>query len=224
MKLFALNCTRLAALLALVFTLTSCRTRPAADESAGWKPIFDGRSTEGWQMTGPGELRLENGELETRGGMGMLWYAREKFGDCRVRVVFMPTTTNDNSGVFIRIPEPPHDPWFAVNRGYEVQIENRGDVWHRTGTLYSFNQARQNVSARLNEWNTMIITLEGKRTRVEVNGVLVTDFREGDPVPPKVKDYEPERGLRPNSGYIGLQNHDDNARVRFREVSVAPLR
>lgn len=224
MKLFALNCIRLAALLALVFTLTSCRTRPAADKSAGWKPIFDGRSTDGWQMTGPGELRLENGELETRGGMGMLWYAREKFGDCRLRLVFKPTTTNDNSGVFIRVPEPPGDPWFAVNRGYEVQIENRGDAWHRTGTLYSFNEAKKNVSARLNEWNTMIITLEGRRTLVEVNGVLVTDFREGDPVPPKVKDYEPERGLRPNTGYIGLQNHDDSARVRFREVSVAPLR
>jgi hypothetical protein len=224
MKSIALNCTRLAALLALLFTITSCRTRPAEGKSGGWKPIFDGRSTEGWQMTGPGELRLENGVLVTHGGMGMLWYAREKFGDCRLRVVFKPTTTNDNSGVFIRIPEPPHDPWFAVNRGYEVQIENRGGAWHRTGTLYSFNEAKQLVSARLNEWSTMIITLEGKRTRVEVNGVLVTDFREGDPVPPKVKDYEPDRGLRPNAGYIGLQNHDDNARVHFREVSVAPLR
>lgn len=224
MKSIALNCTRLAALLALLFTITSCRTRSAEEKSGGWKPIFDGRTTEGWQMTGPGELRLENGELVTHGGMGLLWYAREPFGDCRLRVVFKPTTTNDNSGVFIRIPEPPRDPWFAVNRGYEVQIENRGDSWHRTGTLYSFNKAKKNVNTRLNEWNVMIITLEGKRTRVEVNGVLVTDFREGDPVPLKVKDYEPDRGLRPNSGYIGLQNHDDSARVHFREVSVAPLR
>ncbi len=224
MKTFALNCLRLAALLALLFTIPSCRTRDVEEKSAGWKPIFDGRSTDGWQMTGPGELRLVNGELVTHGGMGMLWYSREKFGDCRLRVVFKPTTTNDNSGVFIRIPAPPGDPWFAVNRGYEVQIENRGDAWHRTGTLYSFNEAKQNVNTRLNEWNVLIITLEGKRTRVEVNGVLVTDFREGDPVPLKVQDYEPDRGLRPNAGYIGLQNHDDTARVHFREVSVAPLR
>jgi len=224
MKTFALNCLRLAALLALLFTIPSCRTRDVEEKSGGWKPIFDGRSTDGWQMTGPGELRLVNGELVTHGGMGMLWYSREKFGDCRLRVVFKPTTTNDNSGVFIRIPAPPADPWFAVNRGYEVQIENRGDAWHRTGTLYSFNEAKQNVNTRLNEWNVLIITLEGKRTRVEVNGVLVTDFREGDPVPLKVQDYEPDRGLRPNAGYIGLQNHDDTARVHFREVSVAPLR
>jgi hypothetical protein len=224
MKSFAWNCTKVGALLALALMITSCRTRPTAEKPGGWKAVFDGRSTDGWQMCGPGELRLENGELVTYGGMGMLWYSREKFGDCRIRVVFKPTTGKDNSGVFIRIPEAPRDPWFAVNRGYEVQIENRGDAWHRTGTLYSFNEAKKTVHARVNEWNTMIITLEGKRTLVEVNGVLVTDFSEGDSVPPKVKDYEPDRGLRPNSGYIGLQNHDDAGRVHFREVSVAPLR
>ena len=208
----------------LALVVIGCRTRKVETDSAGWKPIFNGRTTEGWQMVGPGELRLEKGELVTYGGMGMLWYSKEKFGDCRIRVIFKPTTGRDNSGVFIRIPDAPKDPWYAVNRGYEVQIENRGDEWHRTGTLYSISQAKAHISARVNEWNIMIITLEGKRTRVEVNGVLVTDFSEGDPVPPKKEDYEPERGLRPNAGYIGLQNHDEDSRVHFREVSVAPLR
>ena len=174
-------------------------------------------------MTGPGEVRLENGELVTYGGMGMLWYTKEKFGDCRIRIMFKPVISKANSGVFIRIPEPPRDPWFAVNRGYEVQIENNGDAWHRTGTLYSISEAKAKVNARVNEWNTMLITLESKRTRVEVNGVLVTDFSEGDPVPPKTMDNEPDRGTRPNSGYIGLQNHDGDGAVHFREVSVAPL-
>jgi hypothetical protein len=175
-------------------------------------------------MIGPGGFKLENGELVTDGGMGLFWYTREKFGDCRIRVVFQPTTARDNSGVFIRIPEPPKDPWDAVHRGYEVQIENRGDKWHRTGCLYSISEAKNIVNARVNEWNEMIITLDGPRTLVEVNGKLVTDYTEGDPVPPKTKDYEPNRGARPNSGYIGLQNHDDQGRVHFREVSIAPLR
>jgi hypothetical protein len=224
MNSIALPCFRLAALLVLACAMISCRTRPLVDETKGWKPIFNGKTTEGWQMTGPGELRLEKGELVTYGGMGLLWYSKEKLGDCRLRVIFKPTMSQDNSGVFIRIPEPPKDPWYAVNKGYEVQIENRGGPWHRTGTLYSFSQAKHTVHARVNEWNVMVITLEGKRTLVEVNGVLVTDFSEGDPVPPKTEDHEPDRGLRPNSGYIGLQNHDEKARVHFREVSVAPLR
>jgi hypothetical protein len=224
MKAMALKSTRSVVLVVLALVVIGCRTRKVETDSAGWKPIFNGRTREGWQMVGPGELRLEKGELVTYGGMGMLWYSKEKFGDCRIRVIFKPTTGRDNSGVFIRIPDAPKDPWYAVNRGYEVQIENRGDEWHRTGTLYSISQAKAHISARVNEWNIMIITLEGKRTRVEVNGVLVTDFSEGDPVPPKKEDYEPERGLRPNAGYIGLQNHDEDSRVHFREVSVAPLR
>ena len=175
-------------------------------------------------MVGPGEVRLEQGDLVTYGGMGLLWYTKEKFANCRIRVVFKPTSGKDNSGVFIRIPEPPPDPWFAVHHGYEVQIENRGDLWHRTGSLYSISQVGRKVSARVNEWNVMIITLMGPRTVVELNGALVTDFTEGNPVPPKTMDYEPDRGPRPEAGYIGLQNHDDETRMHFREVSVAPLR
>jgi hypothetical protein len=208
-------------LLAAAVILTSCKTSATV---RGWNPIFDGKGTAGWQMLGPGELKLEDGELVTMGGMGLLCYTKEKFGNCRIRVMFKPTTGQDNSGVFIRIPEPPNDPWYAVHHGYEVQIENSGDEWHRTGCLYSISQAKQIVNARVNEWNIMIITLDGKRTQVEVNGVLVTDFMEGDPVPPKTKEYEPERGPRPEMGYIGLQNHDTNSAMHFREVSIGSLR
>jgi hypothetical protein len=201
---------------------TSCRTN--AMLHGGWRPLFDGRSTDGWQMVGPGELKLERDELVTYGGMGLLWYTREKLGNCRIRVMFKPTLRDDNSGVFIRIPQPPRDPWDAVHHGYEVQIENRADEWHRTGCLYSISRARRIVNARVNEWNLMLITLDGNRTRVELNGALVTDYVEGDPVPPKTEDHEPERGPRPETGYIGLQNHGGEARVHFREVSVAALR
>ena len=211
-------------LCATTLFLTACKTGNDAATRHGWRQLFNGKDTEGWQMTGPGELKLENGELVTYGGMGLFWYTRERFADCRIRVVFQPTGARDNAGVFIRIPNPPKDPWDAVHGGYEVQIENNGDKWHRTGGLYSINEVKSVVNARVNEWNEMIITLDGPRTLVEVNGRLVTDFTEGDPVPPKTKEYEPNRGPRPNSGYIGLQNHDDDGHIHFREVSVAPLR
>ena len=43
-----------------------------------------------------------------------------------------------------------------------------------------------------------------------MNGEKVTDYTEGDATPPKKLDFEPERGPRPNYGYIGLQNHSDD--------------
>src|SRR6185436_13129280 len=188
-----------------------------------WRSLFDGRSKAGWEMTGPGELKLENGELVTEGGMGLLWYASEKLGHCQVRVVFKLTDAHDNSGVFVRIPDRPPDPWFAVNKGYEVQIDDNGDEWHRTGCLYSLTKALNQAESKVGEWTTMLISLDGKRTRVEVNGQPVTDFLEGDPVPEKKIWYEPERGPRPEYGYIGLQNHGGDARVHFKEVSVREL-
>jgi hypothetical protein len=74
------------------------------------------------------------------------------------------------------------------------------------------------------EWNTMEITLDGDRTTVTLNGAQVTDFKEGSPVPDKKFDFEPERGPRPNMGYMGLQNHSDNDIVFFKEVAVKPIK
>ena len=156
--------------------------------------------------------------------MGLLYYERERLGDCQIKVLFKLSGTNDNSGVFIRIAEPPKDPWFAVHNGYEVQIHNGGDDYHRTGCLYSFSKAQNNVNAKLNDWSTMLITLNGKRTIVEIDGKVVTDFTEGEKVPAKKIWYEPDRRPRVDAGYIGLQNHGGDAHVHFKEVSVKPLK
>jgi hypothetical protein len=137
--------------------------------------------------------------------------------------------TNDNSGVFVRIPIAPTEPWMPVNYGYEVQIDNHPetsneDEYHVTGTLYSLTKPLAKPGKPGPEWNTMEITLDGPRTIVTVNGVKVTDYTEGEPVPEKKFDFEPQRGIRPNYGYIGLQNHSDNDIVFFKEVAVRALR
>jgi 3-keto-disaccharide hydrolase len=201
------------------------------------RPLFNGTDLTGWEHVGPGRVYVEDGLLKTEGGMGLLWYTREKFGDCTLRVVYRTTTLDDNSGIFIRIPEPPKDPWQAVHTGYEVQIlENfpahyqrsehqkaYGDKWHTTGAIYSLSPAMATPQHPPGEWNTMEITLDGARTIVRLNGVLVNDFTEGSPVPPRQHDYEPIRGPRPNAGYIGVQNHHEPQTVHFREISVRAI-
>lgn len=196
----------------------------SAQDAGVWRPLFNGKDLGGWNHVGPGRFVIENGVLRTEGGMGLLWYEREKIGDATIRVVYRTqpggagNSGAGNSGVFIRIPDEPTEPWMPVNKGYEVQIDASGDDYHCTGVLYSFTKARAKPDLR--EWNTMEITLDGDRTVIVVNGVTVTDFREGDAVPPRAKPYEPERGPRPRSGYLGLQNHDDKDVVLFREISV----
>jgi hypothetical protein len=70
----------------------------------------------------------------------------------------------------------------------------------------------------------MEITLDGLKTIVFLNGVKVTEYKEGDPVPAKKFDFEPNRGPRPEYGYIGIQNHSEQDVVFFREVAVKPLK
>lgn len=185
--------------------------------SQEWKPLYNGENTEGWAHVGDGSFVVENGILKSQGGMGLLWYTGKKFEDVQLRVVYKGADSN-NAGVFIRIPEKPEEAWMPVNKGYEVQIDDRGDDYHKTGVLYSLTKAKASPS-KAGEWNTMEITLDGDRTLVHVNGELVTDYKEGDPVPDKVEDYEPDRGPRPVAGYIGLQNHGEDDVIEFREVS-----
>lgn len=192
------------------------------DSDTGWTPLFNGHDLTGWEHVGPGRFVVEDGTLKTEGGMGLLWYAPEKLGHCRLRVVFRTAGTAGNSGVFIRIPERPTEPWMPVNRGYEVQIDDSEDEYHVTGVLYSLTKAMARTS-RPGEWNEMEIGLDGARTWVRLNGVIVTDYTEGSPTPPKREQWEPDRGPRPAEGYVGLQNHGSADTVYFREVSVAPL-
>jgi hypothetical protein len=203
-----------------IFALGIC-ARPAS--AAEWKQLFNGKDMSGWEHVGPGKFSIENGMLKTEGGMGLLWYTPEKIGNATIRVVYKLTHKEDNSGVFIRIPEKPTEPWMPVNKGYEVQIYEPGDDYHCTGVLYSLTKAMARPYKPLGDWNTLEITLDGPRTIVVLNGVKVTDYTEGQPVPPKVKEYEPDRGPRPNSGYFGLQNHGEGAEVYFKEVATKAL-
>jgi hypothetical protein len=201
---------------------------PAIPAASEWKELFDGKDLNGWKHVGPGHMTVENGLIQTHGGMGLLYWTGSKLGNCVIRVVYKMRDFNDNSGVYIRIPVEPREPWMPVHYGYEVQIDNHPekggeDEYHVTGTLYSLTKPLAFPGKPGPEWNTMEITLDGPRTIVTLNGIKVTDYTEGQPVPPKKLDYEPERGTRPNFGYIGLQNHSDNDIVFFKEVAVRPL-
>jgi hypothetical protein len=212
--------------LSLLLVLASLFAQAQTDE---WKQLFDGKDLTGWKHVGPGSMTVEDGMIRTHGGMGLLYWTGGKLGDCTLRVVFKMRDHDDNSGVFIRIPIEPREEWMPVHYGYEVQILNDPeaygeDAYHSTGMLYSLTKPLARAGKPGPEWNTMEITLDGPRTVVLLNGLKVADYKEGDPVPERKHDFEPQRGPRPNDGYIGLQNHSDKDVVFFREVAVKMLK
>ncbi len=199
-----------------------------ADNKVEWRQLFNGKDLTGWEHVGPGSMTVEDGLIKTHGGMGLLWWPGEKFGNCVIRVVYRTTRKADNSGIFIRIPIEPRDAVMPVNYGYEVNIEYDPARWGEddyfaTGSLYSFTKIPVRADHPGPEWNEIEITLDGPKTIVYVNGVKVTDYTEGDPIPARKPDYSPAAGPRPNMGYIGLQNETDLDVVYFKEVAVRPL-
>lgn len=187
---------------------------------AEWQQLFNGQDLAGWRMAGPGRFVVQGGLMKTEGGMGLLYYAGEKFGNATIRVVYKVTDARSNSGVFIRLPEPPPDAWYGVHNGYEVQIDAAGDEWHTTGALYSLTKVAKRPQKPAGEWNTMDILLQGQKTTVVLNGETINQFAGNQPVPERKQWFEPVRGPRPDFGYIGLQNHDAGSTVYFRQVSV----
>jgi len=215
--------------LSLLLLLLSSLSIPATAQTGEWKQLFDGKDLTGWKHVGPGNMTVENGLIQTHGGMGLLYWTGGKLGNCVLRVVYKMRDHNSNSGVFIRIPIEPREEWMPVHYGYEVQIDNEPekgneDEMHVTGTLYSLTHPLARPGKPGPEWNTMEITLDGPRTIVSVNGVKVTDYTEGQPVPPKKLWFEPDRGPRPNEGWFGLQNHGDHDVVFFKEVAIRQLK
>ncbi len=198
------------------------------DTTRGWRQLFNGKDLTGWKHVGPGYMTVENGIIKTHEGMGLLYWAGEKFGNCTIRIVWRMEKENSNAGFFIRIPIEPKEEMMPVYYGYEVQIDNHPelsdeDEYHSTGMLYAFTKPLAIAWKPGPQWNTFEITLDGDRTIVMLNGVKVTDFKEGDSIPPRKFDFEPFPGKRPEYGYIGMQNHGEHDVVFFKEVSVKPL-
>jgi len=206
--------------LVLLFLMSLLPVSLLAEE---WQQLFNGKDLSGWKHVGPGEMTVENGLIRTHGGMGLLYYTDAKIGDAVIRVVYKMRDKDDNSGVYIRIPIEPREAWMPVHYGYEVQIKDEADDYHATGCLYSLSEALARPGKGSGQWNTMEITLDGPRTIVLVNGFKVTDYTEGQPVPPRKYDFEPLRGPRPNMGFIGLENNSDKDVVFFKEVGVRKL-
>jgi hypothetical protein len=194
-----------------------------------WKPLFNGKDLTGWKHVGGGSRFVENGLLASKGGMGLLYWTGGKLGNCQIKVVYKMQKFNSNAGIFVKVPIEPKEEWMPVFYGYEVQIDNHPetsgeDEYHISGTLYAFTKPKSKPGKPGPEWNTMLITLDGPRTIVYLNDELVTDYREGEPVPARKFDFEPYPGRRPDSGYFGLQNHGDEDVVYFKEVSLRPLK
>jgi hypothetical protein len=208
---------------------------PAFVADAGFETLFDGTTVGDWTMStirnqpgrdNPGRFLLRRGALEAQPGtdLGLLWLSRPTPPRYVLRLQWMMTAPDDNSGVFVAFPHPEQQnydntAWVGVNFGFEIQIDEQarpdGADIHRTGAIYSFKGATDGplIVHPVGEWNDYEITVDGADFTVALNGQVVNRFHfTGDA-------QSPRRGLPSTPQeprFIGLQTH--TGVVRFRRI------
>lgn len=190
--------------------------------SDGFQLLFNGYDTSGWRMAGRGDFIVVDGTLEAVPGddIGLSWCTTPMPADYTLRLEWLRWRHDDNSGVFVRFPNPDskgynNTAYVAVHFGFEVQIDelarpNGLDI-HRTGAIY--NEPDQTATPRAarppGEWNDFEIRVQGQEYTVLLNGEQVTQFQ----------NPHAGRGLpsAPDSpSFVGLQAH--TGRVAFRNI------
>ena len=182
----------------------------ATNDHINFTSIFDGKTLNSWKMAGEGKFVIAESDaaLQSEGGMGLLWYSVSKYKNFILKLEWKASDENDNSGVFVRFPDPDDSPNNAVREGYEIQIDdNATDSIHQTGAIYDF-AAPSGIVSDPGQWNSMEIQARDQSYTVIMNGEKVTEFT----------------GSRSTEGYVGLQAHDDNSKVLFRNIIIKEIK
>tara|TARA_B100000809_G_scaffold125232_1_gene123498 strand:+ start:490 stop:1110 length:621 start_codon:yes stop_codon:yes gene_type:complete len=172
-------------------------------------------SKHGWNHYGPGYFKLDKktGILEAHGGMGLFWYSKKKYKDFTLQLEYKTSESKANSGIFLRVPDIPVSDDY-IYHSFEIQICDAGKGNHKTAAVYDANAASKDVSNSSGKWNHYKINFIDDRITVELNGELVNDWKATPSG--KVSDFSKE-------GYIGLQNHDWDTIVYFRNIFIKEL-
>jgi hypothetical protein len=190
----------------------------ASSALAQWKPLFDGKTLDGWEVVGDGKWTVMSGGIllgdrAPKGSLHQSWlYTKQEFGEYDLQLEFW-TRLGGNSGVSIRDKTRGH---FAVgtthdpkrtpsHNGYEIQISNGYNDKYPTGSVYLFAEAKSGMQ-KSGDWNLLEISSRNNMISVRLNGTPVCEHP-GDPA-------------RPKTGPIGLQLHDPASVVMFRNIRI----
>ncbi len=210
----------LAAIVALGVGLGGARAGGSSQED-GFESLLGQRDNGtyhkgGWNHYGPGhfELDADTGVLASHGGMGLFWYSAQEFSDFELELEFKTSKIESNSGVFVRVPGVPSSDAY-IYHSFEIQIHDVStEGVHQSGAVYDAEPSSHLASKPTGEWNRYRIRFVGDKITVWLNGEQVVDWV-AEPRG-KVEDFAAE-------GYIGLQNHDHDSSVYFRNIRVKDL-
>ena len=209
--------------LALGLVVTQQPTLTSAAEGAGWVPLFDGKTLNGWrQINGLAKYEVRDGAIlgtSVPNSPNSFLCTTRDYADYELEFE-VRVHPELNSGVQIRSQSKP-DVQNGRVHGYQVEIAIGG----YSGGIYDesrrnkFLNADNEPSAKIREllkkgaWNKYRVVCQGDHIQTWVNDVLVTDLRDSMTA----------------SGFIGLQVHGvgdrtDPLTVEWRNLRIREIK
>ncbi|MBM3813191.1 MAG: DUF1080 domain-containing protein [Acidimicrobiia bacterium] len=202
-----------------ILGLTFFLCLPAA--SSQWTPLLNGKNLDGWETVGDGVWSVMNGGIlmgdrVPKKSVHQAWlYTKKEYGEFDLQLEYW-TRIGGNSGVSIRDHTRARyavgDEWdrdrTPSHNGYEIQIINGYGGKYPSGSVYLFAEAKPGLE-KPNDWNLLEIRSRNDKITVLINGQPASEHP-GDPA-------------RPKNGPIGLQLHDANSVVMFRNIRIRQI-
>ena len=202
-----------AARLMLLFAFAGClglTVSPAhAEENEGWTDLLPGNSldkywtTKGnWTINDDGVVTLtpREGEKGWSRFDAYLWLKDKQYDNFEFEFEYQ-VQKGGNSGFYFHVG----DMTSPVAKGIEVQIYDSGSkpegkklTDHDSGGIIPGVPPTKNAAKPAGDWNKFHITVKDKQLTVRLNGEVVNEVNLAEH--PKLKN-------RPETGYIGFQDH-----------------
>lgn len=201
-----------------------------AQTAAGWILLFDGHSMAGWKTSSnqPSKTAVRDATINPH-GCGDYMVIHEKMWSDFVLALDFKISKGCNSGIFVRTypltPRPGKDVGF---NGIEIAIDDTATAgYHDTGAIYDLVKPSKNAMKPHGQWNHIVITCDGPKLAVELNGHRVTHMDLDEWTTPNRRPDGTEHKFdiaykdHPRFGYIGLQDH--GAPCWYKNIRIKPL-
>jgi hypothetical protein len=199
-----------------------------AEKAAGWKLLFDGKTTNGWRgykkASMPDGWKVERGLLVRAEGGGNI-VTVDTYADFELKLAWR-ISEGGNSGILYRVSEDEGAPWAT---GPEMQIldnARNGDGVNPlrvAGACCGIYAPAKDAAKPAGQWNQVRLLVDGPRVEHWLNGEKVCAYEIGSAdwnarVAAAGQFKALPRFGKNAAGHLCLQDHGD--RVEFRDIKL----
>lgn len=217
------------AALTAALVLQANNTLTTAEVKAGWRLLFDGKSTKGWHNFKSKTIRpgwqVKDGTLTVADQNNAGDIVTDGKFDWFELTLDFNFEKGQNSGIMFRVADDGEETWHS---GPEIQIYDHpaGPGVQITGYLYELYSYSGDVSKPAGQWNHFRIVIAPGKCETDLNGVKLyeyvlnsADFKERVA---KSKFAAYPEFARLAKGSIGIQG--DHGLVSFRNIKIRPIK